>query len=142
MISGHGQWSRGAATGGVGFGAGSTARHGKTPCPMNRLRSSADIERVRREGRSYAHPLVVVIAASALPAPEPQTRAAVVAGRKIGGAVVHNRAKRLLREALRSEPVKPGWDLLLIARAAIVGAPLVKVRAALHQMLQRAELSS
>lgn len=107
---------------------------------MNRLRSAADIERVRREGRSYAHPLVVVIATTAPPEIAPPSRAAVVAGRKVGGAVVRNRAKRLLREALRHERLKPGWDLILVARSAIVGARLTQVRTALHQVLQRGEL--
>lgn len=139
MIPGHGQWSHGAATGGVGFGADPTGRHRTTPCPMNRLRSSADIERVRREGRSYAHPLVVVIAANALEDTF-ESRTAVVAGRRIGGAVVRNRAKRLLREAVRREGIKPGWDVMLVARSAIVGARLSDVQTAVHLMLKRAEL--
>ncbi len=116
---------------------------------MNRLRSAADIERVRREGRSYAHPLVVVIAAAssvvsseAAPPDPVESRAAVVAGRRIGGAVIRNRAKRLLREAWRREKVRSGWDVMLVARAAIVGARLVEVQAAVHQMLQRATLLS
>ncbi|MBL8094146.1 MAG: ribonuclease P protein component [Anaerolineales bacterium] len=108
---------------------------------MNRLRSAVEIERVRREGRSYAHPLVVLITAPALPEHATGSRAAVVAGRRIGGAVIRNRAKRLLREALRQEQLKPGWDLMLVARAAIVGARLVQVKAALHQLLQRSELA-
>lgn len=108
---------------------------------MNRLRSSADIERVRREGRSYAHPLVVVITAKALEDAS-ESRRAVVAGRRIGGAVVRNRAKRLLREAVRHEGIKPGWDVMLVARSGIVGARLSDVQAAVHLLLKRAELLS
>ena len=77
---------------------------------MNRLRSAVEIERVRREGRSYAHPLVVLIAAPALPEHAAGSRAAVVAGRRIGGAGIRNRAKRRRRGGLPQEPRKPGWD--------------------------------
>ncbi len=71
-----------------------------------------------------------------------ESRAAVVAGRRIGGAVVRNRAKRLLREAVRREEIKAGWDVMLVARSAIVGARLPDVQAAVHLMLKRAELVS
>ena len=106
---------------------------------MQRLRSAAEIERVRREGRSYAHPLVVVIAAPA-GADRATSRVAVVAGRRIGGAVIRNRAKRLLREAIRRQALRDGWDLMFVARAGIVGARLDQVQVAVHQVLQRAAI--
>jgi len=106
---------------------------------MQRLRSAAEIERVRREGRSYAHPLVVLIVAPTETDGTP-SRVAVVAGRRIGGAVIRNRAKRLLREATRREALRSGWDLMFVARAAIVGARLDQVQGAVRQVLQRAAL--
>lgn len=87
---------------------------------MLRLRSSNDIERVRREGHSYAHPLVVLVV-QAHPQPGP-SRVAVIAGRKVGCAVQRNRAKRLLREAARRLPVYAGWDMMLIARKPLTHA--------------------
>ena len=106
---------------------------------MQRLRSAAEIERVRREGRSYAHPLVVLIVAPT-ETDGTSSRVAVVAGRRIGGAVIRNRAKRLLREATRREALRSGWDLMFVARAAIVGARLDQVQGAVRQVLQRAAL--
>ena len=63
-----------------------------------RLTRSTDFKRVRRTGKSYAHPFVVlVVQASEVP----RVRVGVTAGRSVGGAVQRNRAKRLLREAFR-----------------------------------------
>ena len=103
-----------------------------------RLKSATEFERVRRDGRSHAHPLVVLVARQRGPAelqlpglnraagPQPDGRArfGFVAGKSVGPAVDRNRAKRLLREAARScEPaVAPGWDLLLIGRKPLAGA--------------------
>jgi ribonuclease P protein component len=116
-----------------------------------RLKSATDIERVRRDGRSHAHPLVVLIARRREPAELPavpgsqasaRPRFAFVAGRSVGGAVDRNRAKRLLREAARScEPaLLPGWDLLLIARAPLAEAGQPEARAAVSQLLRRAHV--
>jgi ribonuclease P protein component len=116
-----------------------------------RLKSATDIERVRRDGRSHAHPLVVLVARRREPPELPaapggqasaRPRFAFVAGRGVGRAVDRNRAKRLLREAAQGcEPaVAPGWDLLLIARAPLAAAGLPEARAAVSQLLRRAHL--
>ena len=51
------------------------------------------------------------------PAEEPP-RLGVSVGRKVGGAVVRNRIKRLLREAFRAEArlLPPGTDAVIVAR--------------------------
>ncbi|MFZ5880682.1 MAG: ribonuclease P protein component [Chloroflexota bacterium] len=104
-----------------------------------RLTRSDDFKRVRQSGKSYAHPLLVLVAQAAEP---PRVRVGVTAGRTVGNAVQRNRAKRLLREAMRpSLPfLPPGWDLILIARPGAVRATLEEVRAALAALLRRASL--
>jgi ribonuclease P protein component len=129
-----------------------------------RLTRSEDFKRVRRSGKSYAHPLVVLIVqthdkrsatlaragnASVVPptlggepANEPRVKIGVAAGRTVGTAVIRNRAKRLLREAIRPliPNVASGLDLILIARPGLVSAPLEETRQALLTLLQRAKV--
>ncbi len=104
-----------------------------------RLRRSADFDRVRREGRTWSHPLFVLIAA---PNPMGVTRIGVVAGRRVGRAVARNRAKRLLREAARHlhPHLATGWDLVLIARPPILTVKGPQVEAALEELARKAGL--
>ena len=104
-----------------------------------RLNSSNDFKRVRRFGKSYAHPLIVLIAQQN---ELEKTRFAVSAGRSVGIAVQRNRAKRLLREAVRPliKEITLSWDILLIARRPLVDATFVEVQEALIRLLQRANL--
>lgn len=69
-------------------------------------------------------------------------RVGVAAGKTTGSAVHRNRAKRILREAVRPflPSLKGGWDLILIARPAMAHASLEQTRQALLGLLQRANL--
>lgn len=104
-----------------------------------RLTRSTDIKRVRHHGRSYAHPLIVLVAA---PSSEPVTRFGVVAGRTVGGAVERNRCKRLMRSAVDMllPLIVPGWDVLLLARKGLEEVDCSQVRSALENVLTRARL--
>ena len=65
-----------------------------------------------------------------------------VVSRRIGGAVVRNRVKRLLREAARSllpRLVAP-VDLVIVAREPILGLALADVRGGLEESAARAGL--
>ena len=104
-----------------------------------RLTRSEDFKRVRRSGKSYAHPLVVLIVQSNN---QPRVKIGVAAGRTVGTAVYRNRAKRLLREAMRTllPDIASGLDLILIARPGLVSATLEDTRRALLNLLQRARI--
>jgi ribonuclease P protein component len=110
-----------------------------------RLTRSEDFKRVRRSGKSYAHPLVVLIVQMhdkrSNPVGQPRVKVGVAAGRTVGTAVYRNRAKRLLREAMRTliPNITPGLDLILIARPGLVTATLEETRQALLTLLQRAK---
>lgn len=104
-----------------------------------RLTRSDDFLAARRSGRSYPHRFMVLVArASELD----HTRVGVVAGRAVGNAVKRNRAKRVLRAAMRSMhgSLRSGWDLVLIARAPLLTAESSEVTEALGALLRRAGL--
>jgi ribonuclease P protein component len=112
-----------------------------------RLTRSEDFKRVRRDGKSYAHPLVVLIVQNN---DQPRVRVGVAAGKTVGTAVYRNRAKRLLREVMRglipnialplAQDNASGLDLILIARPALVSATLEDTQRALLNLLQRAKV--
>lgn len=90
-------------------------------------------------GKSYAHPLMVLVA---LPNQQGKSRFAVSASRSLGNAVQRNRAKRLLREALRPliSEIVAGWDIILLARRSISQVGYQEIQEVLLQLLRRSHL--
>jgi ribonuclease P protein component len=103
------------------------------------LTSTTDFERVRRFGKSYAHPFVVLVV---LPNEMDQSRFGISAGRSIGNAVQRNRAKRILRETVRPliPAIATGWDLVILARKPMANARFDEIGAALTNLLTQARL--
>lgn len=68
------------------------------------------------------------------------TRFGLSTGRRLGGAVTRNRARRRLREALRAmaPSFQPGWDVLIIARPALVEAEHEALVGTLRRLLEKA----
>lgn len=104
-----------------------------------RLRRSSDLDRVRQEGDTWRHPLIVYLACEN---EQDTSRFAFVASRRVGNAVQRNRARRLMREAIRQhlDDIQSGWDCILIARPPILQADFAEVETAVLQLLGRAKL--
>lgn len=104
-----------------------------------RLSKSTDFKRVRRTGKSYAHPFVVLIAKENKCH---QLRIGVSAGKTVGNAVQRNRAKRRLRESIRTyiPCIQPEWDVILIARKGIVDADWSELQQAVGSLLERSKI--
>jgi ribonuclease P protein component len=107
-----------------------------------RLRENTDFQRVRREGRTWTHPLLVM---SALPNHREHSRFGFAVGRRIGKAVVRNRLKRRMREAVRARVQKgeaaSGWDVVLVARRPARDASYQRIEEALDQLFYSAGFS-
>lgn len=105
----------------------------------HRLKRSADFQRVRALKRSWAHPLLVLYAA---PNDLEVTRVGISTSKRVGKAVVRNRVKRLIREAVRRllPSIPPGRDLVFVARPAIAEASYEQVSQAVTILLGRARL--
>ena len=93
------------------------------------LQTRAQFDRVFREGtRRRSGPVVAItwrrpadgsIGPEGNPHESAETRLGLVASRRVGNAVVRNRAKRRLRHAVREAGGKPGHDVIVIADARV-----------------------
>lgn len=106
---------------------------------IDRLTRSQDFMRVRREGRSYAHPLLVFLVA---PSDQDHPRIGIITSKSLGNAVTRNRIKRRLRAAVDTlaEKMTGSWDGVLIARKPILTAKFVGIPAALESLMIKAGL--
>ena len=107
---------------------------------VQRLRPRGEFERIHQNGRSWPHRFFILIV---LPQPDrfaAPPRIGIAAGKKLGGAVMRNRYKRLLRAAVRQVylNISNDVDVILIARAPIAEASVAQIAAALTESLQRA----
>ena len=105
----------------------------------SRLRKNSDFQRVYEKGRSWAHPLLALYA---LRNDLDYSRFGFSVSKRVGGAVVRNRARRLMREAtrLRQAMIADGWDVVIIARQPVREANFHRVDRAVEQLLRRARL--
>lgn len=102
-----------------------------------RLRQRREFAAVYRRGRPYRSDLLVL---RALRTKHPLSRFGFTVGRATGKAVVRNRVKRRLREAVRSLPVAAGWDLVLNARRGAAEADYHRLRAVVSELMARARV--
>lgn len=95
---------------------------------------------MRKYGKSYAHPLVVLVV---FPNQLNEVRVGVTAGRSVGNAVKRNRAKRLIRAAINPllAFIEPGWDCVLIARKPILNVKSPEVKKAIAGLLKKSKIS-
>ncbi len=103
------------------------------------IRRNARFQEIRRKAKGYSSDLLVL---AALPNGLAYSRFGFSVSTRVGGAVERNLIKRRLRESmrLRRESIKPGWDIVLIARRPIRKADYWTMDATCARLLGRAHL--
>ncbi|GAB6934950.1 MAG: ribonuclease P protein component [Bacillota bacterium] len=105
-----------------------------------RLRKNEEFQRVFRYGQSVANRQLVVYV---LPRSDGGTfRVGVSVSKKLGKAVVRNRVKRLIKEAVRAhaDKIRPGVDVVFIARAPAIELDYHQMVRSVGHVLRRAGL--
>ena len=128
--------ARDAARKGPAEALGLTGERSHNPLRLVMLSRPGDFARLAEGGIARSHPLLV---GRFVRTDLDQTRFGFATGKRLGGAVVRNRVRRRIREALRvmAPSFQPGWDVLIIARPAIVEADHDALVGALHRTLVR-----
>lgn len=98
------------------------------------IKENRDFRRLYHRGKSAANPYLVLYAAKNRLG---YSRLGITVSVKLGGAVVRNRIKRLLREAYRlhEQELSAGWDFILVGRARAKNAKCGDVERALLRAL-------
>jgi ribonuclease P protein component len=101
-----------------------------------RLRTGAEFDAAFKRGARLDGRLFLLVAA---PNGRAFDRLGLAVSRRVGGSVERNRTRRLLRESFRrlERPRGPGVDLVVVARAALVGRGQAEVDRELRERVQR-----
>ena len=102
-----------------------------------RLTGSKRFSQIHIEGSSAPNRLLVI---RYLANGSNCSRFGFLVSKRIGNAAVRNKVKRRLREAVRLNPVKSGWDAIFIVRRGAGSAKYQDLKDAIDNLLQRANL--
>lgn len=104
------------------------------------LRKNSHFQAVYHNAKSYANRLMALYVF--MPEDESQKKAGFAAGKRLGNAVIRNRAKRLLRDSYRlnQHKLKDGVVLILVARQMMKQAKSPDVAKAFLDLCGRARI--
>ncbi|HEX8099938.1 MAG TPA: ribonuclease P protein component [Actinomycetota bacterium] len=100
---------------------------------MDRLRRDKDFKAVLDRGQKLHGRLLTAHVLTA----QTDTKVGFIAGRAVGGAVLRNRARRVMREAWRHSPGPDRAHVVLVARGGITRANMADVAADLQATLAK-----
>jgi ribonuclease P protein component len=103
------------------------------------LTRQAQFQAVYTGGKTWADRRVVL---KVLPNGLDISRYGLSVSRRVGKAVVRNRVKRRLREIVRNNNLKPGWDIIIIARVPAAAADYEELAGSVRNGLSRNGLAA
>jgi ribonuclease P protein component len=103
------------------------------------LRGDRNFDRVYKKGKSAGDRYVVVFYKKNN---LPYNRTGFLASKKVGNAVARNRARRLMKESVRTmKPIaKTGFDIIFIARKIINNRKCADVKKSIEAAIKRTDL--
>jgi ribonuclease P protein component len=102
--------------------------------PHERIRRRAEFQQVYEHGaRVHGRYSTLFILPNALPV----GRLGIAATKKLGGAVVRNRAKRLIRELFRHNKIAPGFDIVVVPKRELLQTTLSVLEADYRTAVER-----
>lgn len=107
---------------------------------METIRDNRVFQRGYKRGKSFVSPVLVTYVVKGKK--NSPTRIGITTSKKIGGAVQRNRARRIIKEAFRllSPEVKPGYDIIFVARLKTIYSMEPVIEKAMHKHLESAGL--
>lgn len=102
------------------------------------LKANSDFRRLYSHGKSYVAPDLVVYIVKTN---RPINRIGITVSKKVGNAVLRNRARRVIREAYRllaPEISVFGWDMVFVARQKTAKVSSLKVMDAMRDLFKKA----
>jgi ribonuclease P protein component len=106
--------------------------------PHEHIRRRVDFAAIYESGVKVSGRLMTVFVRKSAAA---QARLGIAATRKLGGAVVRNRAKRLTRELFRSHKPTAALDIVVVPRRDFLDAPYPSLEREFDALLERAARS-
>ena len=103
--------------------------------PSEHIRRRAEYETIYESGAKVSGRYMTLFVKRST---EPRARLGLAATRKIGGAVIRNRAKRLARELFRHHKPAESLDIVVVPRREFLDAPYATLEREFGALLERA----
>jgi len=101
------------------------------------LTNRAQYALVYRQGKVWANSLLVM---KSMPNGLNLSRYGFSVTKKVGNAVQRNRLRRLLREVMRLQSLRPGWDIVFMVRSVAVDTDYHQLERSVNRLLTQAQL--
>ena len=101
------------------------------------LKRNSDFRRLYSKGKSAVNSHLVVYS---MPDSDGLSKVGFTVSAKLGKAVARNRIRRRLREIYRLNSIKPGYDIIVVARSKCVDAEYHEIESAYLDALSKLNL--